>query len=334
MPILLPRAGPAGWYLHFYPGLGRQVRQFAPDVIHLWEEPWSIVALHASTLARRIGAAFVLEVDQNILKRLPPPFEAIRRQVLRHTNLILARSPLAGDVARACGYVGAIMQIGYGVDQTLFFPEPGCPSVPPLHIGFVGRLIAAKGVDDILAALTTTSSDVRFTVLGEGPHEPALRAHAAQAGLGERVTFKPWAGPEVVADLLRDLHVLVLPTRTTSDVKEQFGRVIIESQACGTPVIGSTCGAIPDVLGAGGWVVPERNPAAIASVLNRLYQHPEEIAARRLDGLANVAERFTYEEIAQDLALAFRTAHSLRMTHSTLSVPLTRRRTMARAGQS
>jgi len=74
LPIRLPQAGPISWYLHFYPGLRRLLRELDPDVIHLWEEPWSIVALQAQLLKGRAG--LVLEVDQNILRRLPPPFEA------------------------------------------------------------------------------------------------------------------------------------------------------------------------------------------------------------------------------------------------------------------
>lgn len=87
LPIRLPRAGPASWYLHTYRGLARQVRASRPEVIHLWEEPWSLVALQASLLARRTGAALVLEVDQDIMKRLPPPFEWIRRRRLVRWNL-------------------------------------------------------------------------------------------------------------------------------------------------------------------------------------------------------------------------------------------------------
>ena len=71
LPIRLPRAGPMSWYLHFYPGLRRVIREVRPDVIHLWEEPWSFVAMQARIL--KGPAALVMEVDQNILKRLPPP---------------------------------------------------------------------------------------------------------------------------------------------------------------------------------------------------------------------------------------------------------------------
>ena len=117
-PISLAKAGPLSWYLHFYPGLRRLVRRLDPDVIHLWEEPWSVVALQACLLKGR--AALVLEVDQNIVKRLPPPFEALRRFVLRRTAHVLCRSPDAAAVVRANGYTGPVSFIGYGVDQNLF----------------------------------------------------------------------------------------------------------------------------------------------------------------------------------------------------------------------
>ena len=52
-PIALPKAGPLSWYLHFYPGLRRLLRRLDPDVVHLWEEPWSVVALQACLLKGR-----------------------------------------------------------------------------------------------------------------------------------------------------------------------------------------------------------------------------------------------------------------------------------------
>ncbi len=319
LPIRLPRGGPMSWYLHVYPGLGRQVRAIAPDVIHLWEEPWSLVALQASVLARRSGAALVLEVDQNIKKRLPPPFEWIRRHVLARTDLILSRSTDATEVVRACGYTGPALPIGYGVDQAVFRPGAPPDRAPPLRIGYVGRLVEEKGLDDVLAAMAQARAEVRLAILGEGPHEAALRAQAA--AFAGRVSFQPWADAAAVASFLRELNALVLPTRTTGAVKEQFGRVIIEAQACGTPVIGSTCGAIPDVIGQGGWVVPERDPPALAALLDRLAAAPDEVAARGEAGRANVAARFTYAAVANDLAQAWRQAARLRTARIDCSKP-------------
>jgi glycosyltransferase involved in cell wall biosynthesis len=88
-------------------------------------------------------------------------------------------------------------------------------------------------------------------------------------------------------------------------VLEQFGRVIIEAQSCGLPVIGSSSGAIPSVIGSGGWVVPERDPAALARVLDSIAGNPEARRARSVDAQRNVSARFTYDAVAEALANAW-----------------------------
>lgn len=313
LPIRLPQAGPMNWYLHFYPGLRRLLRQLDPDVIHLWEEPWSIVALQAQMLRRR--AAVVLEVDQNILKRLPPPFETIRRYVLRHTDHVLSRSPDATMVVRARGYDGPVTPIGYGVDVATFAPLPHPrPAEPdrPFSIGYVGRLVEEKGLDEALDAMAMSGAPVTLSIMGEGPYEAKLRERIASLGLEQRVSFQGWGSPGDVANFLRGLDALVLLTRTTNAVKEQFGRVIIEAQACGVPVIGSTCGAIPDVVGDGGWIVPEREPQALRTLLNRIAVDPASVRAKGLAARSNVQARFTYDAVATAIETACRAAADAR----------------------
>jgi glycosyltransferase involved in cell wall biosynthesis len=308
LPILLPQAGPMNWYLHFYPGLRRLLRRIDPDVIHLWEEPWSVVALQAQLLRGRAG--LVLEVDQNILKRLPPPFEAVRKYVLGRADHVLSRSPDATMVVRARGYAGPVTPIGYGVDLKTFTPasNPAASSSNALRIGYVGRLIEEKGADDALDAMALNGAPVSLAIMGEGPYEAKLRERVAALGLGERVTFRGWGEPADVADFIRSLDALVLLTRTTNAVREQFGRVIIEAQACGVPVIGSTCGAIPDVVGDGGWIVPERDAKALRELLNKIAGDGALICARGLAARENVQARFTYEAVATALLTACKAA--------------------------
>jgi glycosyltransferase involved in cell wall biosynthesis len=310
LPIRIPHAGPMNWYLHFYPALRSLLRELDPDVIHLWEEPWSIVALQAQMLRR--GAALVLEVDQNILKRLPPPFESIRKYVLKHTDHVLSRSPDATAVVRARGYAGPVTPIGYGVDLATFAPDTGSDTLPPrdrpFRIGYVGRLVEEKGLDDALDAMALGASQVSLGIMGEGPHEAGLRQRVRELGLSERVDFRGWGSPADVATFLRGLDALVLLTRTTKAVREQFGRVIIEAQACGIPVIGSTCGAIPDVVGEGGWIVPERSPERLRELLSRLCGDAAIVRATGLAARRNVERRFTYDAVAAAIETACRAA--------------------------
>ncbi len=309
-PIRLPRFGWAKWYLHTYPGLARLMDRLRPDVLHLWEEPWSFVAWQAVRLQKRFpNMKIVLEVDQNINKNLPPPFGWLRRYVLARTALVLSRSEEATAVVRAHGYRDTVHPIGYGVDQSLFRPVPSPNQlVPwPLRLGYVGRIVVEKGLDDALEAMALTPGVV-LSIMGEGPHLPALTARIRQLGLECRVTVRGWGKPAEVASFMQGLDALILLTRSSASVREQFGRVITEAQACGVPVIGSTSGAIPDVIGAGGWVVPERDPAALAQLLAALSGHPAECQARGEAGIDNVKRRFTYAAVARHLADAWHAA--------------------------
>ena len=316
LPIRLPKVGPATWHLHHYEGLGDVMRRLQPQVIHLWQEPWSLVTLQAVRLRNKLcpQTPIVLEVDQNILKRLPPPFEQIRRYVLRQTGFILARSVEALRVVEACGYTGPSALVGYGVDTTVF--QPGLRQAgrakfgfEGFTVGYVGRMVSEKGVDDLIDAAARTAAPVNLALMGDGPHLQALLQRAAAVGIADRVGVHPWGGPEDVAAFMGGLDLLALLTRTTRTVREQFGRVIIEAQACGTPVIGSTCGAIPDVVGDGGWIVPESDPAAVATVIDRLMMDRDELQAGCLNAQGKVTKRFSYGIVADTLAKAWWSAY-------------------------
>ena len=319
LPIWFPRASLASWYLHFYPGLGSLIRKIKPDIIHLWEEPWSIVALQACAL--RKNAAYVLEVDQNIQKHLVFPFESLRRFVLRKTDHVLVRSSDATAVVRACGYTGPVTDLGYGVDQRTFSPvkksDDSAPPMDTLRLGYVGRLIEEKGIDDAIDALAKLPETVTLAIMGEGPYAGHMKARIKSLGLESRVTFQGWDSPKAVAEFIRSLDILVLLTRTTGSVREQFGRVILEAQSCGVPVLGSQCGSIPLVIGAGGWIVPEKSPLSIVQCIESILKNPNELRVCREAGLANIGLRFTFRVVAETLATVWRTAYFARKNKQT-----------------
>lgn len=305
-PICLPYVPGLNWYAHVYPRLRRVLRHLNPHVVHLWEEPWSAVAFEASVL--RSNAALVLEVDQNILKRLPQPFEAMRHHVLKRTTAVLSRSPDATVVVRACGFEGPVFPIGYGVDRDIFRPAKAAGTRGRLRVGYAGRLVEEKGLDDMLSAMALARAPVELSLMGDGPAREPLMRRAAHLGLTNRVKLRGRGGVDEVADHFRSVDVSVLVSRTTVSWREQFGRAIIESQACGVPVIGSGSGSIPNVIGRGGWIVPEREPRPLANLLDHLFANPGEIAARGQAGMVNVETRFTYEIIAAQLRSAWREA--------------------------
>jgi glycosyltransferase involved in cell wall biosynthesis len=92
--------------------------------------------------------------------------------------------------------------------------------------------------------------------------------------------------------------VLVLPSRTTIVWKEQYGRVLLEAMACQTPIIGSDSGAIPEVVGEAGLIVPEGDVAALRQAMQKLYDASE--LGRRLGqhGYARVKAHYSQQQIA------------------------------------
>jgi len=134
---------------------------------------------------------------------------------------------------------------------------------------------------------------------GSGPDQPRLAELAQRLQIAERVRFLPWMLSAQIADYYRSLDVLVLPSRSRSNWKEQFGRVLVDAMACGVPVIGSTCGEIPNVVGDAGLVFPEGDAAALRDRLRAVQNDPSlrRNLARR--GRQRVLDRFTQEQIAR-----------------------------------
>lgn len=317
-PTALRWAGPAQNYLHFYPFLARTLHQFQPDVIDLWEEPWAAVSAQACVLRDRVvpQAKIVSETEQNINRQLPPPFEAIRRYVLQHTDFAVGRTTEALEVDRAKGYAGLGAVVPNAVNTERFRPldRAACRLELDLPkdaksgflLGYVGRLVEEKGLADMVHALRFCGPDIHCVFLGGGPYKNALVQLAHSLGKTRQVHFLPRRPQEKLSGLMNALDALALVSQTTATWKEQFGRVIIEAHACGTPVVGSRSGAIPEVVGAGGVIVPERDPEALARAIIHLNAHPEETRKMGELGRTEVEAQYTWERTAAQMYEIYR----------------------------
>jgi glycosyltransferase involved in cell wall biosynthesis len=301
--------GPAQNYLHWYPALASLLREFRPDVIDLWEEPWGLVSAHACWLRGRLlpEARIISETEQNIDKRLPLPFQWLRAYTLRHADHAVARNREAVGVLRVHGYDGPAEVVGNGVDAALFRPmdREACRrelGVNGFVAGYVGRLVEEKGLTDMVDALPHCPAGVNLVFVGSGGLRAELERRANVLGVLERVRFLPPRPLPELPQVMNALDCLVLPSRTTARWKEQFGRVIIEAQACGTPVVASCSGAIPEVVGEGGIIVPEKSPVELAAGITRLAADPA--LARRLGaaGHSQVHQNYTWERVAGRMA--------------------------------
>ncbi|MDW8184925.1 MAG: glycosyltransferase family 4 protein [Anaerolineae bacterium] len=294
------------FHLHFYPRLGRRLRALRPDLLHIEEEPYNLATWHAVRIAKRMGIRTIFFSWQNLLRRYPPPFCWWEREVLRSAAVAMAGSETAARVWRAKGYAGPLAVIPQvGVDPEWF--SPAMERLPqPFTIGYVGRLVPEKGVDLLLRAVAGLPGDWRVRIVGSGPEGPALRRLAERLGLSGRVSFEPPVPSTCMPEVYRGLDALVLPSRTRRNWAEQFGRVLVEAMACGVPVIGSSAGEIPWVIGEAGLVFPEDREDALREALRRLMEDHALYQSLRDKGRQRVLERFTHQRIAEATVAVYR----------------------------
>jgi glycosyltransferase involved in cell wall biosynthesis len=297
-PVRMPWGGPAKWYLQWYPKLAAVLAAVRPDVIDVWEEPWNLLSAQVCRLRDRVlpTAKIISETEQNIAKRLPPPFEWFRRFTLEKADFLVGRNTESLAVARSKGFRGPAAVVGNGVDTTLFSPAAGEDTARSrdgreFRIGYAGRLVEEKGLDVLREAVGSLPAPRRLVLCGQGPCLEKML----------NVPFVQWAGDlprEQLPRFYRGLDALVLPSRTTSSWKEQFGRVLVEAQACGTPVVGSSSGAIPEVIGDAGLVFPEGNAAYLSVALQRLRADTHLHRSLSIKGRERVCSQYDWNAIA------------------------------------
>jgi glycosyltransferase involved in cell wall biosynthesis len=158
------------------------------------------------------------------------------------------------------------------------------------------RLVARMGLDLLIHAARRLQG-ARVWIGGEGPQRGRLEKIARDAGVADRVTFLGQIPEDELPDRYRAADVFVVPTRAL----EGFGMVLIEALACGTPVVGTRVGAIPEVAGGiRGFVLAEPDPASIADAVARAQRPVDVEEVLRRYAPDRIAER--YERILEAIA--------------------------------
>ena len=177
---------------------------------------------------------------------------------------------------------------------------------------FVGRLAEKKGLAYLLEAVSMlgiAGRDVRLTVIGEGELGPRMRARCHELGIADRVVFVGSGTHEEVVSTMQKSHILVAPSVTAEDGdQEGIPNVLKEAMATGMPVVSTYHSGIPELVehGVSGLLAPERDAAALASLLAELVDHPESWASFGLAGRRKVEEEFDTERLNDDLVAAYR----------------------------
>lgn len=295
---VIPIALNGNFHLHYYPGLGQIMRDFRPEIVHIDEEPYNLAAWQALYHARKIKAKTLFFSWQNIKRAYPPPFSWGERWVLKHVNHAIVGTESAGEVWREKGYEGRMTLIPqFGVDPDLFTPHKNT-SDRPFTIGYFGRLVEEKGLTSLLRAVATLTNDWRLRIIGNGPQRGELENLAHELDIFDRIQFCEQIPSIEMPAQYHELDVFVLPSLTSPNWKEQFGRVLIEAMSSGIPVIGSDSGAIPNVIGNAGLIFPENDVDALAKQLSQLQKNRSLRTQLAENGRIRAMTHFTHQRVA------------------------------------
>jgi glycosyltransferase involved in cell wall biosynthesis len=231
----------------------------------------------------------------------------MQKRVARRLPSILTVSEAArGDIRREFDIPAErFAVVPNGVDLSLFRPLPGIPREP-------GRLIVTNSADTPLkglgyllkaVAVVSRSHRIRLVVIGTPKAGGDVERRIRRLGIGDRVTFTGRvSGGELVRQYAR-ASMAVVPS-----VYEGFGLPAGEAMACGVPVISTTGGALPEVVGDAGVLVPPAAPDALARAVSHLLDHPQRARELGQAGLLRVRRHFSWRAAAEKTTAVYRKA--------------------------
>jgi glycosyltransferase involved in cell wall biosynthesis len=256
--------------------LNAELGQWPADVVHLHTQS---VALTMKATMRSVPVVLSMDTTTHDWQSMPAwaladrassiaraPVRALERRAMRNAALVLAWTPWARRGVERDAPDARVVEHHPGLDLDRFVPAPKLERTRP-RVLFVGGRFAEKGGEDLLAALgERLGRDVDLDLVTPSPvaERPGVHVHRLQT-----------SDPQLL-DLYQQADLLALPT-----YGDATPWVVLEAMACGTAVLSTPVGGIPDMLDGGraGALVSYGDVRALGEALDGLLANPELLAS-------------------------------------------------------
>jgi glycosyltransferase involved in cell wall biosynthesis len=286
---------------------GAEIDRFNPDLIYVHEEPQSIIALQVARAAA--SRALPLFVDSAVINQRASfwGYNIFERYVYRRANIVYYRNDLCRETLRDRGCPPKKLHgpMPNGVSTRTFHPadseavaqfRANHPDAfdrsEGLCVGFAGRIAYRKGID-LLLKLARKRSDVSVLLCGKVEEQDYLK----QIDTGKNTTYLGHLNSQELTRFYTACDLLALPSIPTETWEEQFGRVLTEAIACGTPAIGTDIGMIAEIVGKEA-VFPVGHLEGLIGLVDRLSEDSVRMKLHR-EQKKRVNEQFTWDVIAE-----------------------------------
>lgn len=312
--------------------LKKTLQSLNPDIIMLEEEYWTQVAAQVSYVTKKFlpETKLILLSCENMChiweKEAQSPYQKLRyssfhlleKFIIPKLDALVFQLPEVWKdfeqrmlALKFKGLKGTFPQLGVDYDR---FSKPITPKKlnlirQKLNIedkdfvyGYIGRLTLEKGIEDMIYAFAGWNKpNTKVLIIGNGEEDyiENLKALIDKLNLNHIISLHPAIAFDDIPAYFQILDISILLSHTTPIWKEQFGRVLVESMAAGTPVIGSDSGAIPLVIGKAGYIVIEKDILAIREALIEAYDNKSKYKKLVKLGQERSESKFSYTAIAK-----------------------------------
>ncbi len=204
------------------------------------------------------------------------------------------------DIAEAFNLSADNLQVVHnGIDTEVFRPLPEVARIDYRLMTTTSADQPLKGLQYLLRAvaqLTGPYPDIHLVVLGKLKRDGATEKLIRELNLGSHLTFVSGIETEAVVRLYAEATMVVVPS-----IYEGFGLPAGEAMACGVPVVSTNGGALPEVVGDSGVIIPVRDSEAIANAIRNLFDQPEKRQLLSIKGRERITELFSWQVAADEM---------------------------------
>lgn len=300
-------------HFHFYVGAKKIIQEFKPDIIHIDEEHYSIVTYQWMRLAHLFNTPALFYTWQNIFKLYPFPFSLIEQYNFSHAMVGMCGNAESALVLKQKGFnreMPVIPQVGVDPEVFRSFDKQSMTEkfklVPAIfRVGFFGRLVEEKGIIEVIKSIPKINQDVSFLFVGNGSLKLKIEKLAKTLKIENRIQIISFISSTEMPGIINTCDLTILPSLTKPNWKEQFGRILIESMACEVPVLGSSSGEIPLVIGKIGYIFPEDNFDIFCEIINHLSKNPTELCEKGKQSREHILKYYTQKIIAKKTTMVY-----------------------------
>jgi glycosyltransferase involved in cell wall biosynthesis len=277
---------------------------FGRGLLGVMADGWPLLGTchHPITVDRDLELSHALTWRRRLTLRRWYGFLAMQKRVARAIPRIVTVSESSRrDITAQMGVAASrLVVVPAGADHELFRPDPAVARVPGRIMTTASADVPLKGLTPLLEALAkvrASHEDAHLVVVGRLRDDSPVAATIARLGLADAVRFVSGVTDDRLVELYRQAEVAVVPS-----LYEGFSLPAVEAMAAGVPLVATTGGALPEVVGTDGetgLLVAPGDPGALAGAIETVLDQPELAARLAVNGRRRVVGRFTWRACAE-----------------------------------